>query len=95
MQILGKMKIRQFQNREFQGTLYFGLNVLKNYINFDLLSYLAIIYLLISIEKLAVTKKVGFITKCGYFLGFKKMRTANPRNSKPRIARIPCIFFQD
>ena len=39
------------------------------------------------------SKKLWVIAKCGHFEGFKKPRIANPRNSRPRIARTPCIFF--
>ena len=46
----------------------------------------------LAISSLKVTARVGFFANFGHFQGFKKPRIANPRNTKPRIARNPCIF---
>ena len=35
-------------------------------------------------------KRVGFFANCEQREVFKKPRIANPRNTKPRIARTPC-----
>ena len=91
--IFGEMKIRKLQNREFQGPhvwVYMPPKIVliplynanwKLFFNFYEKSsnFLAFSSL----------KKLGFIAKCRQFEGFKKTRIANPRNSKPRNARIP------
>ena len=57
-------------------------------------------FLSISMVKVAIfsifnSKKLGFIAKCQHCEGFKKPQIANPQNSKPRIARTPCIKKSD
>ena len=92
---LGEMEIRELQNREFQGPPIFGSRCPLTLYYFLFIMLIGN-YLSISFEKVAIfsifnSKKLGVIAKCGHFEGFKKPRIANPRNSRPRIARTPCI----